>query len=104
MVLPMIRQACRYWMAVVLVLLLHAGAAHAQNRLTGVVRDAEGNPVANAIVRVLNTATNAARTTTTSGDGSYTITGAATPSRRPPRSAAVHRAPTSSSLVMPPST
>ncbi len=75
----MVRQACRRWLAAALFVALHAAAVHAQvqNRLSGIVRDADGSPIANATIRAVNTATNAARTTTSAADGSYTIAGLA---------------------------
>ena len=45
----------------------------AEARLSGVVRDASGAVVSNATVTVTNQATNAARTATSSADGSYSV-------------------------------
>lgn len=44
-------------------------------RITGVIRDAQGNPRAAVRVTATNRATSAARSTTTGPDGAYTLTG-----------------------------
>ncbi len=44
-----------------------------EGRLSGVVRDASGGVVPNASVTITNQATNATRTATSSGDGSYSV-------------------------------
>lgn len=46
-------------------------------RISGVVRDTEGDAVAAALVRVANVATGVSRTTTTGSDGRYAIAGLA---------------------------
>lgn len=50
--------------------------AHAQDaRISGVVRSADGQPLAAARVSATNTSTRATRSSTTAADGRYTITG-----------------------------
>jgi iron complex outermembrane recepter protein len=60
--------------------LVCAASADAQaqsSRVTGTVRDAQGAPVAGARVTATNLATGGSRSTTTSADGTYTVSGLA---------------------------
>jgi len=62
--------------ALVVVLLLGSSLVAQQEtgRITGTVKDQSGAVVPSAAITVRNVATNAPRTTTTSGDGSYVVT------------------------------
>jgi iron complex outermembrane receptor protein len=76
----MIHVTGRSWTVVALAILLCSIPAFAQNqnaRISGVVRDADGSPVAAATVRAANNTTGAAKSTTTDAAGRYTITGLA---------------------------
>jgi iron complex outermembrane receptor protein len=76
----MVHLARRSLAFVALAAVLYSGPAYAQTpdgRITGVVRDAQGDAVPAARVTVTNQATGSSKSTTTADDGRYTVSGLA---------------------------
>src|SRR5688572_1255251 len=76
--MPRLASRCLTFVAMAAALCAIPAYAQAPSgRISGVVRDAGGAPVEAARVTATNNLTRATRTTTTAGDGAYTISGLA---------------------------